>query len=312
MASFSVLSALAKILTQNTGYSTKGPLSKLWGSNYSEMRWWRSTLTGVSLTDRSGVYSSWSICSRPLPPWGRGRGSNIETHAPTSNIQRWPWGNRPNPSFHEKPTGVIWGRDPESCWEGVLGEYKLTPSSTPSSNDRRSTWQSYMLSSVSGTWLELASGICTVVARSTFLQQKTLMCLLQSLGLSLHQPRLEEGKWPSGYGKSSSTRWLQIQESMLPGLGTGVLATRVSHSGSKVSATMRVQFWQVHLTIPQALLHPHPTDEQLNHSLSELHLQSLAAWNPEVGCRLAVHFNAPTDRMSPCSSTKTSHKVSAP
>ena len=107
------------------------PPSALWGSNYSWMRWERSTLTGVSLTDRSGVYSSYSICSTSLPSWGGRRGSGRETDIPTPTIQRWPR-NGPNPPLYEKPAGVIWQRDPENCWGGVSGGLQAHSQWTPS------------------------------------------------------------------------------------------------------------------------------------------------------------------------------------
>ena len=155
--SFSALSEWAKVLTQSTSCSHRATKHVLGFQLFlDEMR---KINSNWSATHRQEwVYSSWSVCSTPLPPWGGGRGSSIETDIPTPTIQRW---------LRKWPQSILlweacWGHLRKISWKLLRRCTRGSMSSLPVNSltgNRRSTWQSYMLSSVSA-WLELASWIC--------------------------------------------------------------------------------------------------------------------------------------------------------
>ena len=148
------------------------------------------------------------------------------------------------------------------------GEYELAPNELP--GQQQEEYMAELHAKLS--WHLTRAGLRDVPVAAGPTSSSRRHTPAQSLGLSLHWLRLEEEKWPSGYVKVLLTGDPDPRVSA-PSLGAGGIDTGVSHS------SIRVPCHERHILAgtphhPQALCTHMPADEQLNCSLSELHLHS--------------------------------------
>ena len=174
------------------------------------------------------------------------------------------WGNSPNPSFCEKPAGVIWGRDPENCWGDVSWGWKACSQWTSLPATRgvhgRVTWWGQLVHDQSQP---------QVVARSTSWGRRCSSAHLKFWAWSplAETRRGEMAKWQ---WESFSNRQCRSQSQCYQSRHRSSHHCSESqwHQSSLPQGACSGRYTSPSPSPP----HPHPTDEQLNCSLSELHL----------------------------------------
>ena len=229
------------------------------------MRCERSTLAGVSLTDRNGVYSSENICSTPLPSWDGGRASGRETNIPTPTIWRQ---LRKWPPIYPSMRGLLGSSQEEilKISEEVYWGYELATSELP-------CWQQveYMAElHAQLSWHVTRASLrdIAVVARSTS-QSRRCSChcwesLVKSPSAETRRGQMatwlwesSSDKWCRSQNQCSQSRWRSSQHWSKSQWHQSSLSWD-AHSGRYISPSPRPPCQQ-------------PTDKWLNCSLSELH-----------------------------------------